>query len=103
VSNSGVKKLMPRRVICPECVMKFGIDLRGSAAAKPRVLPKQQQQQNAAKPKEESTVVNENWVQCEGCKKWRLLPAHVNVALLPDQWCVAVAVFFPPGSPLFLR
>jgi hypothetical protein len=28
----------------------------------------------------------EKWVQCEGCEKWRRLPAHVDVSALPDKW-----------------
>ena len=43
---------------------------------------------------EEAVVVNENWVQCEACKKWRLLPAHVNVSLLPDNWCALRVLFY---------
>ncbi|CXI12656.1 zinc finger protein, putative [Plasmodium berghei] len=27
-----------------------------------------------------------NWVQCENCKKWRKVDAHVNVTKLPDEW-----------------
>ncbi|CAD2100447.1 hypothetical protein YYG_03601 [Plasmodium vinckei petteri] len=27
-----------------------------------------------------------NWVQCENCKKWRKVDAHVNVTQLPDEW-----------------
>ena len=28
------------------------------------------------------------WVQCErgNCKKWRKLPAHVDMASLPEKW-----------------
>jgi hypothetical protein len=28
------------------------------------------------------------WVQCErqNCKKWRKLPAHVNMSTLPEKW-----------------
>ena len=26
------------------------------------------------------------WVQCDGCQKWRRLPAHVDVASLPERW-----------------
>ncbi|KJP85884.1 hypothetical protein AK88_04471 [Plasmodium fragile] len=27
-----------------------------------------------------------NWVQCESCKKWRKVDAHININLLPDEW-----------------
>jgi len=26
------------------------------------------------------------WVQCDGCQKWRRLPAHVDVSALPERW-----------------
>ena len=32
---------------------------------------------------ETATVDNENWVQCERCMKWRLIPSVEN---LPDKW-----------------
>ena len=27
-----------------------------------------------------------NWVQCDRCQKWRLLPPHINMKSLPDVW-----------------
>ncbi|SBT32420.1 CW-type zinc finger domain-containing protein [Plasmodium ovale wallikeri] len=27
-----------------------------------------------------------NWVQCENCKKWRKVDAHINITQLPDDW-----------------
>ena len=26
------------------------------------------------------------WVKCESCKKWRTIPAQIDLASLPDQW-----------------
>ena len=36
--------------------------------------------------KKEEEQENENWVQCDKCQKWRLLPAYVNMEALPDVW-----------------
>jgi hypothetical protein len=35
-----------------------------------------------------STKKVTQWVQCErqNCKKWRKLPAHVNMSTLPEKW-----------------
>lgn len=39
-----------------------------------------------------------NWVQCEGCKKWRQLPSHVNVEKLPDNWYCKMNIWDPPKA-----
>ena len=33
---------------------------------------------------------NINWVQCDKCKKWRMLPNEVDASKLPENWCVDV-------------
>lgn len=33
-----------------------------------------------------AVVIKENWVQCEKCHKWRLLPLGTNPDNLPDRW-----------------
>ena len=35
------------------------------------------------------------WVQCEGCKKWRVLPDDINDASLPEQWYCQMNVYDP--------
>ena len=32
------------------------------------------------------TCTEAKWVQCSGCTKWRLLPDHVSLNDLPDDW-----------------
>ncbi|KAJ0651110.1 putative transcription factor & chromatin remodeling CW-Zn family [Helianthus annuus] len=31
-------------------------------------------------------VVNEDWVCCDKCEKWRLLPPGQNPSSLPEKW-----------------
>ncbi|KAK3407382.1 hypothetical protein EUGRSUZ_K03450 [Eucalyptus grandis] len=31
-------------------------------------------------------VINENWVCCHECQKWRLLPFGKNPCDLPEEW-----------------
>lgn len=34
----------------------------------------------------EYAFTKDSWVQCDHCEKWRRLPDHVDVALLPPKW-----------------
>ena len=27
-----------------------------------------------------------NWVQCDQCKKWRIIPNHIKISSLPERW-----------------
>ena len=45
-------------------------------------------QKKKPSPKASEATEEEQWVQCEECSKWRRVPSHVNVAKLPEIWCV---------------
>ena len=38
------------------------------------------------------------WVQCDKCKKWRVLPDNITAASLPDQWYCQMNVYDPKRS-----
>ena len=38
----------------------------------------------------ESPGAEPQWVQCDGCQKWRRVPHYVDVASLPDRWFCAM-------------
>ncbi len=38
------------------------------------------------------------WVQCDNCKKWRVLPDNVKAASLPDLWYCQMNVYDPKRS-----
>jgi len=67
---------------------------RQSSASSTGTLAKQQQNTGAttgsAKPKMSNTVIAQEWVQCESCKKWRKLPLSISASSLPDTWVCAM-------------
>nr|AMP82926.1 type I inositol 1,4,5-trisphosphate 5-phosphatase 12 [Catalpa bungei] len=40
-------------------------------------------------------LVNEDWVECDKCKKWRLLPFGANPKSLPDKWICRMLTWLP--------
>ncbi|XP_022899128.1 uncharacterized protein LOC111412429 isoform X2 [Olea europaea var. sylvestris] len=40
-------------------------------------------------------LVNEDWVSCDKCKKWRLLPLGTNPKSLPDKWLCRMLTWLP--------
>ncbi|KAL4558822.1 hypothetical protein LXL04_037025 [Taraxacum kok-saghyz] len=40
-------------------------------------------------------VVNEDWVCCDKCEKWRLLPPGVNPSNLPEKWLCSLLDWLP--------
>ena len=38
----------------------------------------------------ESPGAEPQWVQCDGCQKWRRVPHYVDVSSLPDRWFCAM-------------
>jgi hypothetical protein len=37
-------------------------------------------------PESAGSVTQTNWVQCNGCKKWRRVPLSIDVDALPESW-----------------
>ena len=44
---------------------------------------------------EDSDEDDRQWVQCDKCKKWRILPSRVKAASLPDEWYCNLNVYDP--------
>ncbi|KAK7259406.1 hypothetical protein RIF29_25013 [Crotalaria pallida] len=42
-----------------------------------------------------SVVIEENWVQCDRCHKWRLLPVGTNPDNLPEKWLCSMLNWLP--------
>ncbi|KAL8192029.1 hypothetical protein R6Q57_028150 [Mikania cordata] len=42
-----------------------------------------------------AAVVNEDWVCCDKCEKWRLLPHGVNPGTLPEKWLCSMLDWLP--------
>ncbi|KAL2345391.1 hypothetical protein Fmac_006676 [Flemingia macrophylla] len=40
-------------------------------------------------------VIEDNWVQCDKCHKWRLLPVGTNPDNLPDNWLCSMLNWLP--------
>ncbi|OMO63756.1 Zinc finger, CW-type [Corchorus capsularis] len=40
-------------------------------------------------------LIKENWVSCDKCEKWRLLPISINPADLPDKWICSMLNWLP--------
>ncbi|KAI9119425.1 hypothetical protein K1719_010100 [Acacia pycnantha] len=40
-------------------------------------------------------VIEENWVQCDKCQKWRLLPLGTNPESLPEKWLCSMLNWLP--------
>ncbi|XP_022728318.1 uncharacterized protein LOC111283908 isoform X4 [Durio zibethinus] len=42
-----------------------------------------------------TVLVTDNWVHCDKCKKWRLLPVSINPADLPKKWSCSMLNWLP--------
>ena len=84
--------------------------LTADVAARVRALSSRQPAPAAGsetKPKAKRTakgkakvVTQAEWVQCDGCEKWWMLPADVRAAGLPDSWRCAGASWNPVAAAL---
>lgn len=63
--------------------------------------PTNQLQEQKHQEKEEKEKANkdytrysrcDNWVQCDKCRKWRMLEDNVNLDELPDKWWVSIVL-----------
>ncbi|XP_006658949.2 cysteine-tryptophan domain-containing zinc finger protein 7 [Oryza brachyantha] len=50
---------------------------------------------NAAPTLPAPVVIDEHWVCCDICQKWRLLPYEMNPALLPKKWKCSMQQWLP--------
>ncbi|KAF0926156.1 hypothetical protein E2562_021999 [Oryza meyeriana var. granulata] len=48
-----------------------------------------------AVPAPESDVINEQWVCCDKCETWRLLPYGINPDILPKKWWCSMQSWLP--------
>jgi len=44
---------------------------------------------------EDSNEDDNNWVQCDQCKKWRIIPNHIKISSLPERWYCHLNVYDP--------
>uniref|UniRef100_A0ACD5TAD8 Uncharacterized protein n=1 Tax=Avena sativa TaxID=4498 RepID=A0ACD5TAD8_AVESA len=52
---------------------------------------------SVAAPVVEPVVINEQWVCCDKCEKWRLLPYGMNPDILPKKWRCSMQSWLLPG------
>ncbi|CBI32242.3 unnamed protein product, partial [Vitis vinifera] len=50
---------------------------------------------NAAPAAVAPVVIEENWVCCDKCQKWRLLPIGINPDHLPEKWLCSMLSWLP--------
>ncbi|XP_022721726.1 uncharacterized protein LOC111279098 isoform X2 [Durio zibethinus] len=61
----------------------------------PQVTDKTLASQRAAPLTTASVVIQENWVQCDHCHKWRLLPFDTRPEQLPEKWLCSMLNWLP--------
>lgn len=44
-----------------------------------------------------SQLIEDNWVCCDHCQKWRLLPVGIKPEQLPEKWLCSMLNWLPPG------
>jgi hypothetical protein len=57
-----------------------------SEEQKMHVLPASVSTANAAPAPQVPHLIDEHWVQCDICQKWRLLPYETDMSTLPKEW-----------------
>ncbi|XP_043708748.1 cysteine-tryptophan domain-containing zinc finger protein 7-like isoform X2 [Telopea speciosissima] len=50
---------------------------------------------DAVHPLPPSVVIKENWVGCDKCQKWRLLPFGMEPTVLPEKWLCSMLNWLP--------
>ncbi|XWS53645.1 hypothetical protein CRYUN_Cryun10bG0018600 [Craigia yunnanensis] len=69
-----------------------GVDAPGVV---PHLTDKTLASQTAASAATASVVIRENWVQCDHCHKWRLLPFDTRPEQLPEKWLCSMLNWLP--------
>ncbi|KAL4310041.1 hypothetical protein GQ457_01G030860 [Hibiscus cannabinus] len=63
--------------------------------AVPHINDKRRASQTAAPAATAPVVIEENWVQCDRCHKWRLLPFYTRPEQLPEKWLCSMLNWLP--------
>ncbi|XP_038991746.1 cysteine-tryptophan domain-containing zinc finger protein 7-like [Hibiscus syriacus] len=63
--------------------------------AVPLLTDKRLAAQTAAPAATAPVVIKENWVQCDSCHKWRLLPFDTRPEQLPEKWLCSMLNWLP--------
>ncbi|XP_051213779.1 cysteine-tryptophan domain-containing zinc finger protein 7 [Lolium perenne] len=50
---------------------------------------------NAAPAPQVPHLIDEHWVQCDICQKWRLLPYETDMSTLPKEWKCSMQLWLP--------
>ncbi|KAE8734164.1 Tetratricopeptide repeat-like superfamily protein [Hibiscus syriacus] len=61
----------------------------------PHLTDKRLATQTAAPAATAPVVIEENWVQCDRCHKWRLLPFDTRPEQLPEKWLCSMLNWLP--------
>mmetsp|Transcript_15163 Transcript_15163/g.37161 ORF Transcript_15163/g.37161 Transcript_15163/m.37161 type:complete len:1484 (+) Transcript_15163:310-4761(+) len=59
---------------------------------------KKKRRRNHGSDEEESDEEERQWVQCDKCQKWRILPSRVEASSLPDVWQCSMNDWDPKHS-----
>ncbi|XWS08617.1 hypothetical protein CRYUN_Cryun40dG0017200 [Craigia yunnanensis] len=67
----------------------------GSPGVIPHLTDKTLASQTAASAATASVVIQENWVQCDHCHKWQILPFDTRPEQLPEKWLCSMLNWLP--------
>ncbi len=88
---------------CTSCLLakcfKPTAEIACDAAAKRRRSEsrKKESSKAAAEVSESVALQNQEWVCCDGCKKWFSLPEHISARDMPEQWLCSMAWWISPA------
>merc|ERR1712176_108431 len=77
---------------------KESVTSESSKKKKKRKREKEAEQLGEEETTEEVEQNETEWVQCDSCKKWRVLPDNVKATSLPDLWYCHMNVYDPKRS-----
>jgi len=59
------------------------------------ITGKKRKKREKAEGESDSMVDDNNWVQCDQCKKWRIIPSHISISSLPERWYCSLNTYDP--------
>merc|ERR1712176_998803 len=77
---------------------KESVTSESSKKKKKRKREKEAEQLGEEETTEEVEQNETEWVQCDSCKKWRVLPDDVKATSLPDLWYCHMNIYDPKRS-----